>query len=545
MTSERLHPLTPVVRMWLLAAVFGWFLIKQFIPGAEPDFDFSDLPWWIWIVVPIMLLSFANGLWEWWTTRFTIDDTELRIDHRGIVHESRRIAYSRIQSVDVTQPFAARVLGLAQLTIDVGAEASTTLSYLSRTRAFDLRDQLMERAQEKRQTGGGDAPTAPPAYPLPPGHPQPSPAIPAKPDNVLVTLSATELILGGLLAHELWFIFLFLGGPLVVAMFVPDVPVEALGAGLIPLALAVTGFLWQRVAGQFRYSLAQTPTGLKITRGMTTLRTQTVPVHRVQAVRITQSILWRLIGRQRVDLVVLGGSDASGDGESDSVATTLLPIGTADDVRAAIRAIWPSLHHDSVMLTPPPQRARWFSPLAYHWMGYGHDDRVVVTRTGWLTRNTFVIPHQRIQSLSLDQGPLDRLLGLATVNLHTSQATSANRILHADAAEVTRWMRQESARARTSGQDSDPTATPASLTASWPPPPGPPPFGPPPAWQQPAHAHTPPTPWGFDIPPADMTFDPRPPREDAAAEGGTSGSPAGEVDNGQNATNTDRTPPQH
>ncbi len=507
--------------MWLLAVAFAWFLIRQIVPGTESGFQLAELPWWLWLVLVIMVLSFGSGLWEWWTTRFTIDDTELRIDHRGIVHESRRIAYSRLQSVDVTQPFVARVLGLAQLTIDVGAEASTTLSYLSRARAFELRDQLLERAQETQRSGDGHALPAhpvPPAYPLPPGHPEPPPVMPAQPENVLVTLSAGELILGGLLAHELWFIFLFLGGPLVVAMFVPGVPVEALGAGLIPLGIAAGGFLFQRVGGQFRYSLAQTPTGLKITRGMTTLRTQTVPVHRVQAVRITQSILWRLIGRQRVDLVVLGGSDASGEGETGSVDTTLLPIGTADDVRAAIHAIWPGLHHDSVRLTPPPSRARWFSPLAYSWLGYGHDDRVVVTRTGWLTRKTFVVPHQRIQSLSLDQGPLDRLLSLATVNLHTSKFSIANRVLHADAAGVNRWMRQEVARARTSGPDSDPTSTPASLAGSWPPPLGPPPFGPPPVWQHPVQPQPPPAPWGFGGTPPGMTFDPRPPRDNGSED---------------------------
>lgn len=450
MTGERLHPATPFVRAWLIIAAFAWFVAKEAYRERDSGLALGDLPWWVWLFLALPLSFIALGAWEWWTTRFYIDDTELRIERRGISHESRRIAYSRIQSVDLTQPLSARLLGLAQLTIDVGADEGTALAYLSRSRADGLRAHLLTRAHQ-------DAPVRPrdPAHPSDPAHPD-APQGPTRPwddlapdDQVLVKLTLGDLMLGAALAHQLWIIIGILGiAPLVASFFFTDVPLEAFGVGVVPLALAIWGFASSRVTSQFNYSLAQTRSGLKITRGLTTLRTQTVPVHRVQAVQITQSILWRLIGRQRVDLVVLGGADGSDDGEGAS-STTLLPIGTAPQVHAALHAVWPDLDLLSIPLTPPPARARWFAPLAYRWLGYGYDDRVVVTRTGWLTRNIAIIPHRRLQSLVINQGPLDRRLCLASVQLHTSQSGGTGRILHADANQIARWVRDEAHRART------------------------------------------------------------------------------------------------
>lgn len=441
MNGERLHPATPFVKAWLIVVAFVWFVGRQVYRERDSELTLSDLPWWAWLFLTLPLFFMLLGAWSWWITRFFIDDTELRIEQRGLSHESRRIAYTRIQSIDLTQPFAARLLGLAELTIDVGAGESATLSYLSRGRADELRYQLLKRAQAVSVSAASSMDASEPhtASSIWDDH--------APQDQVLVRLQTQDLILGAALAHQLWLLVLVLGvGPLVAALLIPGVPLEAFGAGALPLIIAVWGFVANRVTSQFRYTLAQTPNGLKITRGMTTLRTQTVPVHRVQAVRITQSILWRLIGRQRVDLVVLGGGGSSADNEDAS--GTLLPIGTPTQVRAAINAIWPDFDHESIAITPPPPRARWLAPLAYPWLGYGHDDRVAIARTGWLTRTIVAIPHHRLQSLNVSQGPIDHMLGVATVSLHTSKSAGTGLILIADTSESRSWIHDEIARAR-------------------------------------------------------------------------------------------------
>ena len=42
-----------------------------------------------------------------------------------------------------------------------------------------------------------------------------------------------------------------------------------------------------------------------------------------------------------------------------------------------------------------------------------------MSRAGWLTRRTAVVPHGKMQSVRVTQGPLQRRLDLATVHLDT------------------------------------------------------------------------------------------------------------------------------
>ena len=135
--AERAHPASPLVQLWIGIVAVGWFLLQEFLPGGNglaefDDFQLSELPrllgslpWWVLGLVSFLAVGLALGYWGWWTTRFVIDDRELRIENTGAFSESKRIAFGRIQSIDIKQPLAARVLGLAELTIDVGADSST------------------------------------------------------------------------------------------------------------------------------------------------------------------------------------------------------------------------------------------------------------------------------------------------------------------------------------------------------------------------------------------------------------------------------------
>ena len=64
---------------------------------------------------------------------------------------------------------------------------------------------------------------------------------------------------------------------------------------------------------------------------------------------------------------------------------------------------------------PPPRRARWVHPFALRRFGAGLTADVFVTRWGLLTRELHVVPYARLQSVRVVQGPVQRLLRLATV----------------------------------------------------------------------------------------------------------------------------------
>lgn len=458
--EERLHPLTPLVRVWVGVVAIAWYFASSLLQGQNPldwgpglsaEDILTAVPWWVYLVLGGLAISLAIGYWSWWTTLFVIDDRELRIENKGAFKESRRIAFHRIQSVDVTQPFAARLLGLAELRIDVGADDHTTLAFLTRARATALRDYLMLRAHGR-----------PPAD-ASPGTPSSAWDDLAADDQILIRLQPGELLLGALLTTEMAVMTLFILVPLALSAALTGVWWLGLVGGIVPLVLAIGGFLGSRLFGQFNYTLARTRAGLRITRGLTTLKSQTIPVHRVQSIRLIQPPLWRLLGRTRIDLTVLGLGDAGGNGEV-STSTIFLPIGNAEQTRVALASVWPGLRLDALAFVPSSPRARWLDPFARHWQGHAVDADVIVVRRGWLTRRQLIVPHARLQSARWHQGPVERRLGLADVALHTTSALGDDRAVHLDAEEARALVFAELDRVHTARMD-ELCAAPASTNS--------------------------------------------------------------------------------
>ncbi|MBF6300702.1 PH domain-containing protein [Nocardia amamiensis] len=59
-------------------------------------------------------------------------------------------------------------------------------------------------------------------------------------------------------------------------------------------------------------------------------------------------------------------------------------------------------------------------------------DEAVYTRVGWLTQESRVAPISRVQTVDTERGPLERLLGLATVTVTTASSAGAVQITALD-----------------------------------------------------------------------------------------------------------------
>ena len=70
--------------------------------------------------------------------------------------------------------------------------------------------------------------------------------------------------------------------------------------------------------------------------------------------------------------------------------------------------------------------------------GYAERDEDLIVRRGVLVRRLTVVPYGRMQFIEVTAGPVDRVFGLATVQLHTAAAASDARIPGLDAAEAAR-----------------------------------------------------------------------------------------------------------
>lgn len=84
--------------------------------------------------------------------------------------------------------------------------------------------------------------------------------------------------------------------------------------------------------------------------------------------------------------------------------------------------VWPVYAAVSVAYVVAMPRVRYW---IHRWES---TDTAVYTQTGWLSRERRIAPMSRVQTVDFEQGPVDRLLGLASVTVTTASAAGPLRI---------------------------------------------------------------------------------------------------------------------
>ncbi|WP_111766621.1 PH domain-containing protein [Nakamurella deserti] len=408
--TERPHPLTPLIRGWLLLVAIVLAVGREFLPDGHRDggFQRGDLRWLFIALGVAVLLAAAAGFVSWWFTHFVIDDDEIRVDSGALWRRSARVGFERLQSVDIVQPFAARPFGLVELRLEAGGgDRSLVLRYLRRAHADRLRGYLLARAHgEQRSVADDHGPVASGFTDL------------GADDRPLVTVSSARLIGSFLLSTE-W----LLSAGALVAMLVLGrwfAVLSFLVPSMIPVAIGTLTLVSRRVLAMFRFTLSESPHGLRVARGLTNLTSQSVPLDRVQGVRVTQSLLWRPFGWYRLDVDVLGYRSEREENNRSEATTVLLPVADRGQLAGALSRVLPGVDVDAVPLRRPPARARALRWLDFRVLRSGWDARVVVTDHGLLVWTRDIVPHGKAQSARIRQGPLQRLLRLADVHVDTT-----------------------------------------------------------------------------------------------------------------------------
>lgn len=379
------------------------------------------------IIIVALLATFGMKIINVFFTKYFITDDELRIELTFISHKSERFAFSKIQSVDVTQPLLARFLGVAALQIDVGSGGKDgKLAYIKRDEAYRLRDYLMLRA--KGETIGISEGTAAPVGDALEDR--------SHTDEILYEVHPKALIATTFLHPAiLWTAAVFLIVLGIVAKFGGAAAAGASFIVLIVMAIfSVGSALYQQVATLFNFKVTTNHTGgLRSSAGLTTLQSASTPIERIQGVSVEQPLLWRPFGWWMIKMEVLGRTtDKEKNATAKVMKTILMPVGTWSDVERILRFVWPQTNIDTIDMKPIPARARWlrwFDAQTYFW---GMDEWVLVSRGHLLRRRWTLVPHARIQSVGLYQSWLQRLLRLADMKAHTTAGPVNLAVKHLD-----------------------------------------------------------------------------------------------------------------
>ncbi|MDN6387550.1 MAG: PH domain-containing protein, partial [Corynebacterium sp.] len=151
---RRVHPLSPLLRMWAVLVGIAAVLLAQQAETLGRLRDLladTSLPTALVVLVAVVALPvvFFVG-WvvslPWWrATGNRITDEEIAV-RRGVLSRQLRTArFDRVQAVDVVEPLAPRLFRLAGVRVETagGSDSSVNVEYLPRADAETLRADLL------------------------------------------------------------------------------------------------------------------------------------------------------------------------------------------------------------------------------------------------------------------------------------------------------------------------------------------------------------------------------------------------------------------
>ena len=512
-TWHRVSLVTPVLEGWKIVTGVLAFITVQNLDDLVRAYRFisehgfslgGQIGYYLLGLVALIALWVVLGLLSWWRRAYAVDADGVYLRSGILSRKLRTARLPRIQSVDVVHPLLGRIFGLGQLTVEVagGRNSRVVIGFLTTSELQTLRDRILDLAAGQidlpgaasedgavhasgtgRDTGGINdlASTAHPEG-LTPEEATGSEAAsaPAPRTSQLRASHFQEhplysvdgsVLLGSLLRSSSVYVL----GLAVIGMLSAGILIlvsdsmtgsEALTiiSSYLTMVIAMATIVWSHFNSAWNFQAAATPSGIRMSYGLTSETSRTLPPGRVHGVGLTGPILWRRKDWWKVDVTVAGREDRSQDGQTREFGNLLLPVGVRD---TALRALWlvvPDLgvpdpdrllaqaltgrDDDGVGDPQAPagstergfvrlsRRGRFFRPLTWRRAAIALTDTCVIIRHGRWRRRVAVFPYERIQSLRVRQGPLARRRSLASLRLDMVAQEVPASITNLDAADA-------------------------------------------------------------------------------------------------------------
>lgn len=391
------------------------------------------------LAVLVLAASATAGLIRWLRFSWRVEGGTFVVEHGMLTRQRRVIPLDRIQRVDLSRSIRHRLLGVVELRVEAvgGREAEGRLEALAPQDAQALRRALLRGEVEAAPAAGGDA---------------------------LVALAPRQLLVAGLTGGRVGVVAALFGladqlfGD-VVGRLLERLPLLGARSTVLLVVIGVVVVFVLAVAatmvGNWGFTLTAEGDALRIRRGLLQQRLDTVPLRRVQTVRVEENVVRRALGLARVTVEVAGQAGQKEGRETN----TLLPIGSRAEAARLVGHILDRPGLADVDLAPMPPAARrrrlgWalaaaaattagaavsagpagllaalvVVPLAllalaaYRSLGHAQVPGFVIARSGVLLRRTAFVPVDRLQVVALRAGPGQRRLRLATLRLHVARS---------------------------------------------------------------------------------------------------------------------------
>jgi putative membrane protein len=392
----------------------------------------------------VAVLAAFWGFLSWRATTYEVAGGAFRLRQGVLQKNERTIPLDHVQSVDTVQGIIQRLFDVVEVRIETAgggaSEPDASLAALGRPEAQALRREIEGSRREPVEAEEAAGPT------------------------ILRRLGTRDLLVAGATSGQIGVALSLLA---VASQLFDEVLSEDLARRLLEtfapgsvstvlLYVLLLGlFAWLLAIGgtvlaHAGFTLSRDGEFLYIRRGLLERREATIPLARIQAIRVSEGPLRQPFGLASLRV------ESAGYGEDAGVATVLFPLLPRREVQDFLLDAAPEFAVDPP-LNPPPRRAlrRYvfrstvpviillaaaglFSLLVfgfalwnlaalllllpaalYGWLRYRdagwalEDDRLVVS-SRLLTRSTTIAPRRRLQSRATVRSPLQRRVRLAT-----------------------------------------------------------------------------------------------------------------------------------
>ncbi len=439
--AKRLHPVSVIFTTLqsLRQIIFGILPIAILAIG-----DGMFLYLFLGLIV-ILLLVIGFSVLTWMRYTYRVEEDQLRIEHGVFIRKKRTISKHRIQSIDLSQNIIHRVFGLTKVQIETAGsdhKIDAALHAVTMEEGKYLHDQLKYKKEAVTEESDN------------------------KEENIHYPerkVEVKELLIAGSTSASFGFIIgLVALGITELESFIPDsfynqatswVVNQAIEM-LIFMALLFFILLWGlgilvTLIQYWNFTITRYEKELFITRGLLEKKQMTIPLKRIQAVGIKETILRQPLGFATVYVEIASGEVS----KNADVKTLLFPLMRKKEINSFLEKILSEYVLPEDNFTPLPKRALPYYLFragvvpfiasivvafsAIDWIGipliatglalilgyfqfkstgYHLDGKQLVVQARLVNKDTTLLKHHRLQSFAVKAHFLHRYQQLASVD---------------------------------------------------------------------------------------------------------------------------------
>ena len=373
---KRLHPIFIVITIGKRIKNVIFTFIALFFIGNKGNGG------WIFLLgasVIVVIAIIIMSILSWLKYTYRLEQGEIRIEYGVFIRKKRYIPFERIQSLDISEGILQRMFGMVKLQIETAGgsgsdEAEAVLAAISKEEARTIQEyvaagkQSTSRASDSLEAGV-ESQTV---YKITP--------------TQLIVLSLTSggvgVVISAVLAFSSQMDEIIPYGKIfqgietwIVSNTIIIIAVMVFLGLLLAWFIALIGTMLKYA----NFTVTKTEHDLVISQGLLERRQITIPLKRIQAIRINENIVRQLLGVGTVFVESAGGSAKNQEGSK----VMLLPLVKMNQIVPILEPFITDYQLNTTF-TPVPERARirylirnsyWTIPIViaslFFWKGWG------------------------------------------------------------------------------------------------------------------------------------------------------------------------------